>query len=114
MVVHSRDICITPGGSPVTIYLSKNDTNFRLSLYLYNVIGDFQIQNGSTVTLEGHHVKDGSTFSIPGTISGKNVTINGNTQITSVDGDAIAEVIISYDGKRLSSANFILAIEPEA
>ena len=114
MVTYTRDLCITPGGSPVIIRLSKNDNNFRIVLNLYNVIGDFQIQNGSTVTLEGHHVKDGSTFSIPGTISGKNVTINGNAQITSVNGDAVAEVIISYDGKRLSSANFILAIEPEA
>ena len=114
MVTHTRDLCITPGGSPVTIYLNQNDNNFSLVFNLYNVVGDFQIQNGSTVKLEGTHLKDGSTFSISGSRSGKTVTINGNRQITSVAGDAVAEVVLTYDGKRLGSANIILAIEPEA
>ena len=114
MVTHTRDLCITPGGSPVTIYLSQNDDDFKLVFNLYNVIGDFQIQNGTTVKLEGTHLKDGSTFSVSGSRSGKVITINGNKQITSVPGDAVAEVVLTYNSKRLGSANIILAIEPEA
>lgn len=113
-VTYRRDLSVTPGGSPVKIYLNQNEDDFSLVFNLYSVEGELEIQNGSTIVFDGTHLKDGSTFSRSGSISGKTVTIQGNKQMTSVAGDTVAEVTIFNSGKRLGAANIILAIEPEA
>lgn len=114
MITYRNDLSVTPGGPILNISLSQGDTDFNLIFDLYSVAGTLTIQNGSTVKLEGRHIRDDSTFSINGSISGNAVTIPAASSLTSVSGKAIAEVVITYNDKRLSTSNLIFIIEPKA
>jgi len=113
MITYRNDLSITPGGRQTEIHLSQNDDDFKLIFDLYTSIGDFVVQSNSSVTLQGRFF-NGQTFEINGSISGKQVTFNGNKQLTKTAGTAIAEITIKRGGKQLSTANFKMVIEPKA
>lgn len=113
MVTYRNNLSITPGGAPLRIYLNQNDANFSLVFDLYTVTGEFTMQSGSTVKMTGRHW-GGTEFTKTGTYSGKTVTIAGDKTLTAVAGESLAEITITNSGKQLSTANFILVIEPKA
>ena len=113
MVAHEYRLNVTPGEAALRVRLSQGDTNFTLAFTLYSNTGDLNIESGSSIALQGSH-PDGSSFTVAGSLSGTVASFNGNAAMTAIRGDSIAELVITKNGKRLSTSNFVLEIEPAA
>ena len=112
MVTYRNDLSITPNGRLLRIRLSQNDRDFQMMFNLYTMTGRFVLESNSTVKLVGHH-SDGTTFSVNGGIYETTAVVSGDPVLTRVPGESIAELRIAHGDKLLSTANFILEIEPK-
>ena len=114
MIQHQRNLNMYPGVRiPERIHLSQYDSDFTLVFNLYSSAGSFSIDNGTTAMIRGTK-GDGNGYSASATISGTAVTVQGNAQMTAVAGPNTFELVLTKNNKVLSTANFILDVEPAA
>lgn len=110
MIVHSIDLDLVPCIEKQVICLSRGDKEFTLVFNIFARNGSFSIEQGTTVELNGTR-PDLQKCTKPGVIDGTTVTIDGDTDITAVEGKGIFELTFTKDGKRMSTSNFIINIE---
>lgn len=114
MIQHQRNINMYPGvRAPERIHLSQYDSDFTLVFSLYSSAGSFSVDSGTTVMIRGTK-GDGNGYSANASLSGTTVTVQGNNQMTAVAGPNTFELVLTRSGKVLSTANFILDVEPAA
>lgn len=114
MIQHSRNINMYPGvRAPERIHLSQYDSDFTLVFSLYSSAGSFSVESGTTAMVRGTK-GDGNGYSASASLSGTTVTVQGNNQMTAVAGPNTYELVLTRSGKVLSTANFILDVEPAA
>lgn len=114
MIQHRRSLDMYPGPhAPVIIHLSQYDSDFSLLFDLYSSVGTFTVETGTTVTIRGTKV-DGTGYSMNASLSNNTVTVTGDQQITAVSGKQIFELTLWKSDKELSTANFIIDVEPAA
>ena len=114
MIQHQRNINMYPGvRAPERIHLSQYDSDFTLVFSLYSSAGSFSIESGTTAMIRGTK-GDGNGYSASVSLSGTTVTVQGNNQMTAVAGPNTCELVLTRSGKVLSTANFILDVEPAA
>ena len=114
MIQHQRSINMYPGvRAPERIHLSQYDSDFTLVFNLYSSAGSFSVESGTTAMIRGTK-GDGNGYSASASLSGTTVTIQGNNQMTAVAGPNTFELTLTRSGKVLSTANFILDVEPAA
>ena len=114
MIQHQRSLNMYPGvRAPERIHLSQYDSDFTLVFNLYSSAGSFSVESGTTAMIRGTK-GDGNGYSASASLSGTTVTIQGNNQMTAVAGPNTFELALTRSGKVLSTANFILDVEPAA
>lgn len=114
MIQHQRNINMYPGvRAPERIHLSQYDSDFTLVFSLYSSAGSFSVDSGTTAMIRGTK-GDGNGYSANASLSGTTVTVQGNNQMTAVAGPNTFELVLTRSGKVLSTANFILDVEPAA
>ena len=112
MIQHQRNINMYPGvRAPERIHLSQYDSDFTLVFSLYSSAGSFSVDSGTTAMIRGTK-GDGNGYSANASLSGTTVTVQGNNQMTAVAGPNTFELVLTRSGKVLSTANFILDVEP--
>lgn len=115
MVTYENRLSVTPDAKPLHIKLSQNNKDYTLVFNLYSLVGTFTMESGSTATLQGRRPDpDRSEFSVGASISGTTITVTGISGILNVPGQAVCEIVIQKNNKRLSTSNFYLDIEPKA
>lgn len=115
MITHARKIDMYPASVPVIIHLSQYDDDFTIEFTLYSSVGTFTIESNTTAKIRGTK-KDGNGYSASASINitQKKVTVTGNQQMTAIAGRNVYELVLTRDNKVLSTANFILDVEPAA
>ena len=114
MIQHQRSLNMYPGvRAPERIHLSQYDSDFTLVFNLYSSAGSFSVESGTTAMIRGTK-GDGNGYSASASLSGNTVTVQGNNQMTAVAGPNTFELALTRSGKVLSTANFILDVEPAA
>lgn len=113
MLTKTYDLDLTPGGEMLEIPLNQYDSNFSLVFNLYSSDGELTLEDGTTASISGRK-SDGNSYTADAAISGSTVTVSGDAQMTAVSGRQIFELTIAKEGKELSTANFILIVEPAA
>lgn len=115
MITHARKIDMYPASVPVVVHLSQYDDDFTLEFTMFSSVGEFTVENGTTAKIRGTK-KDGKGYSANATINTtqKKVTVTGNQQMTAIAGRNIYELVLTKNDKVLSTANFILDVEPAA
>lgn len=113
------------------IHVGQYDDDFTIEFYLIAVDGKivpkyptsvtsnvtFSVPNGATAEVRGTK-RDGNGYSANATISTVNqikcVTVTGHQQMTACAGENIFEIVLKYNNKVISTANFILDVERAA
>lgn len=115
MITHARKIDMYPASVPVVVHLSQYDDDFTLEFTLFSSVGEFTVETGTTAKIRGTK-KDGKGYSANATINTtqKKVTVTGNQQMTAIAGRNVYELVLTRNNKVLSTANFILDVEPAA
>ena len=113
MITYTNPLNMTPGDYPITVNINQYDSDFQLIFELYSSIGTLTIPSGTTAEIRGTK-RDGNGYSETATLSGTTVTVDGDIQMTAVAGMNVFEIVLYYNDKELSSANFILAVERAA
>lgn len=116
MITQSLNTNLIPGQVNPRINVSQYDKSSRtLSFALYNGSQAFNITSGMTALIEGTK-PDGHGFQYNASVTtGSNiVTATLTEQMACVAGEVICEIVILKTGKRLATANFVLAVEPAA
>jgi len=130
MVTHQSYLNMVPDESNTPIiHVSQYDSNFSIKFYLIAVKGEFvpayptavennvtfTVESGTTAEIRGTKT-DGNGYSANATIntSEKSVTVTGHQQMTAVAGKCVYEIVLKYNNKEISSANFILDVERAA
>ena len=108
-------INITPRGIPPVISVSQYDTDFTITFNLFSSDGEFTVASGTTAAVSGTK-PDRTGYSADCTINttARTVTVTGAIQMTAAPGRAVFELALFKSGKRLSTSNFILDVEPAA
>lgn len=108
-------INITPRGIPPVISVSQYDTDFTITFNLFSSDGEFTVASGTTAAVSGTK-PDGTGYSADCTINttDRTVTVTGAIQMTAATGRAVFKLALFKSGKRLSTSNFILDVEPAA
>ena len=115
MITHARKIDMYPASVPVVVHLSQYDDDFTLEFTMFSSVGEFTVETGTTAKIRGTK-KDGKGYSANATINTtqKKVTVTGNQQMTAIAGRNVYELVLTRNSKVLSTANFILDVEPAA
>lgn len=115
MITHNKKIDMYPASIPVVVHLSQYDDDFSIVFTLYSSVGTFAIESGTTAEIRGTKT-DGNGYSADATIniSANTVTVAGNKQMTACAGQNTFELVLWKGQKELSTANFILDVEPAA
>lgn len=115
MITHARKIDMYPASVPVVVHLSQYDDDFTLEFTMFSSVGEFTVETGTTAKIRGTK-KDGKGYSANATINTtqKKVTVTGNQQMTAIAGRNVYELVLTRNNKVLSTANFILDVEPAA
>lgn len=115
MITHARKIDMYPASVPVVLHLSQYDDDFTIEFTLYSSVGTFTVESGTTAKIRGTK-KDGNGYSANASINitQKKVTVTGNQQMTAIAGRNVYELVLTRNNKVLSTANFILDVEPAA
>lgn len=115
MITHARKIDMYPASVPVVVHLSQYDDDFTLEFTMFSSVGAFTVETGTTAKIRGTK-KDGKGYSANATINTtqKKVTVTGNQQMTAIAGRNVYELVLTRNNKVLSTANFILDVEPAA
>lgn len=107
------DLDISPGGHAPAVHVNQGDTDFTLLIHLYNSRGNFTVESGTSAKLKGTK-PNGSAYTRTASLSGKNVTVAGGTDMTSVAGRGVFEVCLTHSSKELYSQNFPIYVEEKA
>lgn len=115
MVTLSYTLDMYPRAVPVVVHLNQYDSDFELVFTLMTSCGTFNIQPGTTAEIRGTK-SDGNGYSANCTIDIANskVTVAGHNQMTAASGKNTYELVLKKNDKVLSTANFILWVEPAA
>ena len=115
MITHARKIDMYPASVPVVVHLSQYDDDFTLEFIMFSSVGEFTVETGTTAKIRGTK-KDGKGYSANAAINTtqKKVTVTGNQQMTAIAGRNVYELVLTRNNKVLSTANFILDVEPAA
>lgn len=113
MITYDFDLDMVPGGHKGRFWLNQNDSNFTLVFRLFARKGEFAVQSGTTAQVQGTKA-DGTTYSASAAIDGTTVTVAGDAAMTSAPGRGVFELVLTHSGKKLSSSNFIIHVEPAA
>ena len=111
MITHTYPLDVVPGNQQATFKLSQYDENFTMVLQLYAREGTLTLENGTTVELQGTK-PDGDSYTKAASLSGNNVTIVGDGNLTDVAGTGTFELCMTHNSKVLHTANFSIYIEP--
>ena len=115
MITYTNRLNMNAGAVPLVIHVSQYDQDFSLVFNLYNTVGTFTLESGTTVAIRGTK-GDGNGYSVDATIdiSNKRVTVTGDQQMTAIAGKNVFELTLYKSNKELNTANFILDVEPAA
>ena len=115
MITYTNKLNMNAGAVPLVIHVSQYDQDFSLVFNLYNTVGTFTLESGTTVAIRGTK-GDGNGYSVDATIdiSNKRVTVIGDQQMTAIAGKNVFELTLYKNDKELNTANFILDVEPAA
>lgn len=115
MITYTNKLNMTPGQVPVTIHVNQYDSDFSLVFNLYNTVGTFTVESGTTAAIRGTKT-DGTGYSVNATldISNKRVTVSGDQQMTAAAGINVFELVLTKNSKELNTANFVLDVERAA
>lgn len=109
------NIDVAPHGVPPIISVNQYDTDFTVVFSLYSSDGTLAVESGTTAAVSGTK-PDGNAYTADCTINttSKTVSVTGAVQMTAAAGKGIFELSMLKSGKKLSTANFILDVEPAA
>lgn len=113
MITHTMDLDVVPDKQMKTLWLSQNDENFTLIFNLYARTGTFTVEDGTTVAINGTK-PDGEAYTKAATLNGTTVTVAGDADMTSADGQGVFELTLTKGSKVLNTANFIINFERAA
>ena len=107
----TKPVTLWIGASPqVVVPVSQYDTIWNFVFTIRYEDAEWTIPGGATAKLVGRAASN-ATFEVDGTIADNKITVTASTSITGVAGNAVCEVRITADGKQVSTANFVLAVE---
>ena len=129
-ITHEIYLNMVPGVThPSRIGVSQYDDDFSIVFHLIAVkrgivppypsaiTNDttFTCPSGTTAEIRGTKT-DGNGYSASATVNvtASTVTVTGAKQMTAVAGNNVFEIVLYYNNKELSSANFILEVEKAA
>lgn len=104
---------LLPGAMPPIVHVSQGDVGRQFKIAIYDDTGAAYSLTGKTLTIVGHK-GDGNVFqyAIPSSaISGNEVTITTEEQMTPAAGKALCEIRIEQNGTKLGTANFVMDVE---
>lgn len=110
MLTYYHPLDVVPGGVEPLIHASQGDTNTRIAFELFARTGNFFLQSGSTVTIQGKR-SDGTKVTAPATISNGRIYVTLTEDMTATPGRGRYEVSLVKSGKTQGTANFILMVE---
>ncbi len=115
MITYTNRLDMYPGAVPIVIHLGQYDSDFSLVFNLFSSAGTFTVESSTTAEIRGTK-KDGYGYSANATIdiTNKKVTVTGHQQMTACAGQNPFELVLKKSNKVLSTANFILDVEPAA
>lgn len=116
-VIYRYRLNMTPGGVPLVVHVNQYDEMFTLIFDLYALVNgtQFTIPEDTTAMVQGTKT-DGCAYDADCYLDRetKQVTVDGDPQMTASAGKNIFEIKLINDGRALYSANFILDVEPAA
>lgn len=104
---------LLPGAMPPIVHASQGDVGRQFKIAIYDDTGAAYSLTGKTLSIVGHK-GDGNVFqyAIPSSaISGNEVTITTEEQMTPAAGKALCEIRIEDSGTKLGTCNFIMDVE---
>lgn len=108
-MAQTKNISITPGGTPQIIHVSQNDVGRSIVLNITDGSGWYDL-TGSTVKLQG--IKpSGLGYSVEGVVNGHTATIVTTKQMTGEAGSIESELKITKNNTVIGTANITLAVE---
>ena len=112
MITQQNKVSMVPGQSvPVRVCVSQYDTARVLSFKLVANDSPYTPPAGATATISGTK-PDNTCFRYPATISGSTVSVQLQDQMTVLAGNVPCEITITESSGRVSTANFLLGVEP--
>lgn len=114
MITQKIKLNLIPGRIRPRIKASQYDTGARTLVFkLYNGVQEFPIPTDSTVSIRGTK-SDRTGFQYECEYSGNEVTTKITDQMTVSPGEVLAELVITNDGNRIATENFIFENEEAA
>lgn len=104
---------LLPGAMPPIVHVSQGDVGRQFKIAIYDDTGAAYSLTGKTLSIVGHK-GDGNVFqyAIPSSaISGNEVTITTEEQMTPAAGKALCEIRIEQNGTKLGTCNFVMDVE---
>lgn len=109
-IVQQFDLDVIPQTKKKIINVNQYDTGTgRIVIKLKNGLNDYSPSN-ATVKIQGTK-PDKSTFEVNASISGNTVTSNLTSDMTSVFGDVVAQVVITEGNNKTGTSIFILRVQ---
>lgn len=111
-----KRIDVVPNSIPAIINVNQYDSDFSMQFTLYSSNGSLTIPSGTTASIRGTKA-DGNGYSANATSVNPStglVVIAGSQQMTAAAGRNEFELVLEYNNKELSTANFILQVERAA
>ena len=112
-ITYQNRLNVVPGDYPLVINLNQYDSDFTLEFTIYSSIGNLVLESGTTAAIRGTK-KDGHGYSAEATIDGYVVSVTGDEQMTAIAGDNVFELVLTRNGKDISTSNFIIHVERAA
>lgn len=112
-ITYQNRLNVIPGDYPPVINLNQYDSDFTLEFTIYSSIGNLVLESGTTAAIRGTKM-DGNGYSAAATINGYVVSVTGDEQMTAIAGDNVFELVLTRNGKNISTANFIIHVERAA
>ena len=112
-ITYQNRLNVIPGDYPPVINLNQYDSDFTLEFTIYSSIGNLVLESGTTAAIRGTKM-DGHGYSAAATINGYVVSVTGDEQMTAIAGDNVFELVLTRNGKNISTANFIIHVERAA
>ena len=113
MITYTYDLDMAPGGVNDVINLNQYDDDVTLVFHLYASVGEFTIESGTTAAIRGTKA-DGHGYSVAATLSGNDVTVQVDKQMTAAAGRNVFELTLTKGEKELNTKNFIIRVERAA
>ena len=112
MISQNYKIDLVPNGIMTVVHVSQYDVGSRT--IVFNLLKDglpYVPDSGVTAYIEGQK-PNGSTFSVPATLSDSTVSINLTGEMTEISGDVICKIALVYANQnRVGSSSFVMAVD---